>query len=91
MDAEIEKAIQYAQKLGDVAIEVVGSAHVELDESWARNPKVVVLTLLCRSLSNFRAAILLTQQQQVMEGRTLPRRLYEMHLLNSNARCFGRG
>jgi len=77
MDAETTKAIDYAQKLLDVAIDVVGVARVELDEGWARNPKVVALTLLCRSLSNFRAAVLLAQQRQVMEARALVRCLYE--------------
>jgi hypothetical protein len=37
MDPELEKSIQYAQKLLDAAINVVGAARVELDKSWARN------------------------------------------------------
>jgi hypothetical protein len=77
MDPELEKSIQYAQKLLDAAINVVGAARVELDKSWARNPKVVALGLLCRSISNFRAALLLTQQGHVMEARVLVRCLYE--------------
>jgi hypothetical protein len=77
MDAEAAKAIKYSQKLLDVAIGVVKAARVELTESWARNPKVVALNLLCRSLSNFRAAMLLVQQGHVMEARTLVRCLYE--------------
>ncbi len=77
MEAETAKAIQYAQQLLDVAIDVVRNARVELDESWARNPKVVALNLLCRSLSNFRAAVLLVQQSHVMEARVLVRCLYE--------------
>ena len=48
-----------------------------LNENGARDPKVVGLTLLCRSISNFRAAILLVQQRHVMEARTLVRCLYE--------------
>jgi hypothetical protein len=57
MDAEIEKAILYSQKLLDAAIGVVGAARVELNANWARDPKIIALAILCRSISNFRAAI----------------------------------
>ncbi len=77
MDTETAKAIQYAEKLLDAAITVVGAARVVLNENGARDPKVVGLTLLCRSISNFRAAILLVQQRHVMEARALVRCLYE--------------
>ncbi|MDF0523305.1 hypothetical protein P0R31_39630 [Bradyrhizobium yuanmingense] len=77
---ETARMIDYAQKLLDTAIEVVGAAQVTADSSWARNPKVVALTLLCRSLSNFRAALLLAQQRHVMEARALVRCLYENQL-----------
>jgi hypothetical protein len=78
-DPELAKAIEYAQKLLDAAIDVVGVAprHVELNEHWALDPKIVGLTILCRSISNFRAAVLLVQQQQPLEARALVRLLYE--------------
>jgi hypothetical protein len=76
-DAELTKAIDHAEKLVDAAINVVGAAHVDLDQSWARNPKVVALTILCRSISNFRASVRLVQQEQVLEARALVRLLYE--------------
>jgi hypothetical protein len=37
------------------AIDVVGAAKVELAQDLARDPKIVALTILCRSISNFRA------------------------------------
>jgi folylpolyglutamate synthase/dihydropteroate synthase len=77
MDAELGKAIEYSQRLLDAAIAVVGASHVELNESWARDPKVVALTILCRSISNFRAAVRLVQQQQVLEARAIVRMLNE--------------
>lgn len=77
MDSEAAKAIQYAQKLLDAAIAIVGTARVELNENGARDPKVIGLTLLCRSISNFRAAVRLVQQSHVMEARALVRCLYE--------------
>jgi hypothetical protein len=55
------KASNMRRRLLNVAIGVVGAApeHVELTENWARDPKIVGLTILCRSISNFRAALLL--------------------------------
>lgn len=83
-NSEFVRAINYAQKLLDAAIDVVGAAaeHVELNQhDWARDPKVVGLTILCRSISNFRAALLLVQDEhQKLEARVLVRLLYENHL-----------
>jgi hypothetical protein len=85
LDPELVKAINYAQKLLDAAIDVVATApeHVELkldQNDWAQDPKVVGLTILCRSISNFRAALLLVQQEQKLEARALVRLLYENFL-----------
>lgn len=77
MDVETTKAIDYSEKIISIAIEVVGAAQVELGQEGARSPKVVGLAILCRSISNFRAAILLLQQDHVMEARSLTRCLYE--------------
>lgn len=77
IDLELVRAIEYAQRLLDASIAVVGAARVSVSEHRARDPKVVALTLLCRSISNFRAAVRLVQQEQVMEARTLVRLLYE--------------
>jgi hypothetical protein len=79
MDPELEKVLSYAQKVLDAAIDVVGAARVELNESWARDPKIVGLTILCRSITNFRAAALLVQQEHphVLEANALVRLLYE--------------
>ena len=79
MDPELERALSYAQKVLDAAIDVVGAARVELNESWARDPKIVGLTILCRSITNFRAAALLVQQEHphVLEANAIVRMLYE--------------
>jgi Family of unknown function (DUF5677) len=78
-DTEIAKAIAHAEKLLNTAIEIVGNAHahIALDQTWARNPKVVAVAILCRSISNFRASVLLVQQEQVLEARVLVRLMYE--------------
>jgi len=81
MDPELVKALSYAQKLLDTAIDAVGAAdkHVELNQRWARDPKIVGLAILCRSITNFRAALLLVQQEHphVLEANALVRLLYE--------------
>ncbi len=74
---EERKAFEYAQKLLDVAINVVGAAQIEIGASWAREPKVIGLTLLCRSISNFRAALILVRENNVLEARILNRCIYE--------------
>jgi hypothetical protein len=71
MNAESTKAIQYSEKLMSAAIDVVGAAKVELPQDLARDPKIVALTILCRSISNFRAAMLLVQQRHIVEAKAL--------------------
>ncbi len=83
MDPELVRAVNYAQKLLDAAIDVVGAAPecVELNQNWARDPKIVALTILCRSISNFRASVRLVQQEQPLEARALVRLMYENLLI----------
>lgn len=80
MNEENSKAFAYAERLLSVAIDVVGAAQVQIDGSWARNPKIIGLTLLCRSVSNFRAALILVRENNVLEARILNRSLYENEL-----------
>jgi hypothetical protein len=77
MDPETSKAVDYAERLMNVAIDVPAASKVELDTTWAKNPKVIALAILCRTISNFRASVLLAQQRQVMEARAIVRILYE--------------
>lgn len=78
MDPELVRTINYSQKLLDAATDVVGAAPecVEPNQNWARDPKIVGLTM-CRSISNFRAAVLLVQHEQALEAKALVRLLYE--------------
>jgi hypothetical protein len=77
MDPELGRAISYAQKLLDAALDVVGAARIKLNKNWARDPKIVGLTILSRSISNFRASVRLVQQDQPLEARALVRLMYE--------------
>lgn len=57
----------------DVGIEVVAQAPVEVGEKWAREPKVIALTLLCRTLGNFKGAVTLLDQRLLIEAQILIR------------------
>lgn len=63
----------YAQKLMDVGIEVTAQAHVEIGGKWAREPKVIALTLLCRTLGNMKGAVSLVRQRLLVEAQVLTR------------------
>jgi hypothetical protein len=76
-DPEFSKAIAYAQKLLDASIAIVGTSQIQLNEHGARDPKIVALSLLCRSISNFRASVRLAQQDQPGEARAMVRLLNE--------------
>jgi hypothetical protein len=74
---DYEKAIEYGQRLLDASINVVGASNIQLNELWARDPKVVGLAILCRSICNFRGAMRLLQQEQPVEARVLVRLMHE--------------
>jgi hypothetical protein len=78
-EEQIAKAKDLAERLLGLALDIVGAAQVTLDKNWARNPKIVGLTLLSRSLTNFRAAMLLLNDRHVhvVEARVLARCIYE--------------
>jgi len=74
-----EEAFALAQRLLNVGIDLVGAADLKLDEQWTRHPNIIGLSLLCRSLTNFRGALLLLNDRHphVVEARVLARCLYE--------------
>jgi Family of unknown function (DUF5677) len=63
----------YVQRLMDVGIAVVADAKVEVGERWAKEPKVIALALLCRTLGNLKGAVLLLQQRMLVEAQVLTR------------------
>jgi hypothetical protein len=72
-----QKALEFADKLYGSAMNVVGAATGRIDNNWKRDPKIIGLTILCRTLSTFKAALILVRANQVMEARMLARPLYE--------------
>ncbi len=65
--------LTFAQKLMDVGIGIIAGAKVEIGREWARNPKVIALTLLSRSLGNLKGAAEMVHQNLVVEARSLTR------------------
>ena len=48
----------YAQKLMDIGIEIISGARIKVGEKWARDPKVIALTILSRTLGNMKGAVI---------------------------------
>jgi hypothetical protein len=77
MNSEDQKVLQYADNLYRVAMAVLAAAEVTIHGSWNRDPKVVGLTILSRSLSIFKSALLLVGANQILEAKMLARPMYE--------------
>lgn len=70
---QADDLFQFAQKLMDVSIGIIGDAKVDVTLLWAKEPKVLALALLSRTLTNFKGTIVMLQQELVVEARTLVR------------------
>jgi Family of unknown function (DUF5677) len=69
----IEKLYQFAQKLLDISIATIADAKVDTTALWAKDPKVLSLALLSRTLTNFKGTVTLLREGLVVEARTLTR------------------
>jgi hypothetical protein len=67
----------YAQRLADVALEIVGQCDRLDTTKGARDPRVIALALLSRSLCHFRAIPGLLEINLIVEARTLTRCIFE--------------
>jgi hypothetical protein len=74
---QVKNAITFSEKLLGIAINTVGVTNVSLSHLGARDPKIVSLALLCRTISNFKGAITMVREGLVVEGRALTRCCYE--------------
>jgi hypothetical protein len=61
MDSEGQEILQYADKLYLSAMAVLAVAEPKIQGKWNRDPKIIGLTILGRSLSIFKAALLLAR------------------------------
>ena len=79
MDAEIERSLAYAERLYDAAIGVMATAKVDIQGAWNRDPKIIALSILGRSLSSFKAALILVRLHQETSQREIDSLRRELH------------
>ncbi len=78
MTPEEDAAFTFAQELLDFAIELVAAfAAPPVSPDSSRDPRFVGVTLLCRSITNFRGALVLARDDQPVESRALVRLIFE--------------
>ena len=67
----------YAQKLHDLGVMLYGEADLIESELGAADPKVIALTLLCRTMSHVEGVVAMIDRGLIVEARTLTRCCYE--------------
>lgn len=67
----------HAQNLADVALEITSQCDNVGGITGARDPKVIALALLARSLGHFKAVCRLLEVGLIVEARTLTRCIFE--------------
>lgn len=73
-----EEAIAFSQQLLDFAIELVAVApSAPITSESPRDPPFIGRALLCRSITNFRGALMLACDNQPVESRALVRLIFE--------------
>ncbi len=80
LEEEANKAIEFSQRLIETSIRVAGSARFDIEPGWAQKPEVIALVLLCRTTSNFNAALTLLHGDIIMEARAIIRGMFENQL-----------
>jgi hypothetical protein len=78
-DPEEQKTKWFAH--GDELLQLASALYSEADlmetEYGASDPKVIAMTLLCRTVGNFRGALAMIDQKLIVEARTLARSCVE--------------
>jgi hypothetical protein len=78
LTAQEEAAFAFGQEVLDLAIDLVTAAALPpITSDSPRDPKIVGLTLLCRSITNFRGALVLARSDHAVESRALVRLIFE--------------
>ncbi|WP_426409226.1 DUF5677 domain-containing protein [Bradyrhizobium ganzhouense] len=71
------KWFAFADELFELASAIYAEADFMETEAGAADPRVIALTLLCRTVGNFRGALSMIEQQLIVEARTLTRSCVE--------------
>lgn len=76
-EKEAEPWFRFSDKLLETALSIFGEAEVPITARGASEPKVLAMTLLVRSISNFTGVVMLSRQGMIVEARILARNCYE--------------
>ena len=71
--ATVEEWLALTDRLYAKGVDVFDGAHPPVTDEGTRDPKVVALTLLARTLSHVKAVVLLLDQGLIVEARTISR------------------
>jgi hypothetical protein len=72
-----EKLYPLCEKMAQLALKIAGQCKLSVTPRGMTEPKILALTLLGRTLQNFKGCILLTQAKLAVEARVLARCCYE--------------
>jgi hypothetical protein len=67
----------HAQRLREVALEIIGQCNNLETTKGTRDPKIIALAVLSRSLGHFKAIFRLLETGSIVEARTLTRCIFE--------------
>ncbi len=62
-----------AEKLGKAGYNIFGTAEVQINDKGYSEEKFLALTLLARTMSNLKGALLLLREKRIVEARTITR------------------
>jgi hypothetical protein len=71
------RLFQFAHKIFNLSIDVVGDAKLEITQQGARDPKIIALALLSRTITNFKGVTIMLREGLEAEARTLTRCCFE--------------
>jgi Family of unknown function (DUF5677) len=74
---DTEDLYAFASRLEMTGARIINVAQPSLVGLATNHPKAVAITLLCRTLSNFRAVVKLLREGMIMEARAILRCAYE--------------
>src|SRR6266851_824712 len=75
---EFFKLFAFGERLIDAGIGIIADSKIEVPHAfWGRDPKVVALTLLSRTLSNFKGASIMVREDLLVEAQVLTRCCFE--------------
>jgi hypothetical protein len=71
------KWLRYCRQLYDAGLRIISESDFMTIGSGVKDPKVLALALVCRTLSNFNGAVMMIEAGLIVEARTLTRSCFE--------------